>query len=92
MKQDRRDPGRDRILVGGRRESDPPLTPRACADWMGVSPSYIRGLIHDKHLRAEKVVVGDRRPLYRIYFDDFVKCLKRLNWSRLPRAGEDRLL
>lgn len=85
MSDERRDPGAQRPLPGGTRESDPetPLTTRDCADWMGVTPEYIRGAIDEGQLAAEAVTVNGRR-LIRIHVDDFREYLQRIGWKRIP--------
>jgi hypothetical protein len=70
----------------------PPLTTRACADWMGFSPSWIRAAITDGvtirgrlvTLEAE-TVTGNGRRTYRIHPDHFRTFLVAIGWSRLPR-------
>ena len=96
---DRRDPARQRPIVGGTRPvdppptgQDPPLTTRDCADWMGVTTEYIRGAIDEGirvrgelvKLEAESFDSGSRRTL-RVHLDKFVEFLERIGWRRLPR-------
>src|SRR5687768_12458869 len=52
VQRERRDPDQ-RPLIGGARATDPPLTTRDCADWMGMSREFIRGAIDDGELAAE---------------------------------------
>lgn len=83
MSEDRRAPGLPRR--GGRRATDPPpLSTRECANYMGVSPGYIRDAIHDGHLKAECIEVPGRRALYRVKEEDFVAFLQKVKWSRIP--------
>lgn len=83
--RERRQVDRQRSLVGGDRATDPPLTTRDCADWMGLTTEFIRGAIDDQQLKAEDVTINGRRVL-RVHLDDFVDYLLRLGWKRLPRA------
>ena len=89
VQRDRRDAQRQRPLVGGTRKSDPPLTTRDCADWMGVSTDYIRGAIDDGKLEAETVTISGRK-LHRIHLDAFRAWLQAIGWKRLPRARPSR--
>ena len=56
---DRRQPRQQRQVVGGSRQSDPPLTTRACADWMGLTPEWIRSAIDE----GVKIGGGDRNVI-----------------------------
>lgn len=70
---------------GGRRSTDPPpLSTRECADYLGVSTEYIRKVILDGHLQAEKIEVPGRQPVYRVTEADFLAFLKLVKWSRMP--------
>jgi hypothetical protein len=87
---------RPRPLPGGSRPNDPPpspteppLTTRDCADWMGVTTEYIRGAIVDGQLEAEIVTVNGRRMI-RVHVDQFREYLQRIGWKRIPaRRGID---
>jgi hypothetical protein len=89
--EDRRDPSRQRPIVGGARQSDPPLTTRACADWMGFTPAWIRAaidegvLVHRRlvKLQAETLTLNGRR-VHRIHLDDFITFLGAIGWKRIP--------
>lgn len=85
VQRERRDPAHQRTLIGGHRASDPPLTTRDCADWMGVGTDFIRGAIEDGQLQAEDVRVNGKR-LIRIHLVDFVTYLRAIGWKRLPRV------
>jgi len=90
---ERRDARRQRPVAGGTRLTDPPLTTRACADYMGFSPEWIRQAIEHGHsnqqgltvrLEAETLTVNGRR-LHRIHLDEFIRFLKAYGWKRVPR-------
>lgn len=85
VQRERRDPAHQRPLIGGHRASDPPLTTRDCADWMGVGTDFIRGAIEDGQLQAEDVRVNGKR-LIRVHLDAFVAYLRAIGWKRLPRV------
>lgn len=70
------------------KTAQPPLTTRECAEFMGVSTTYIVEAIKDGKLQAERIPSG-RRTLYRIHEDDFIVYLRALHWSRLPKTGTD---
>jgi hypothetical protein len=88
---DRRDPGRQRPLVGGHRATDPPLTTRDCADWLGFSTDWVCAAIDDGHqvhgtlvkLQAETLLINGRRT-HRIHLDQFIVFLIAIEWKRLP--------
>jgi excisionase family DNA binding protein len=65
------------------KKAQPPLSTRECADFMGVSTTYIVEQIKAGKLPAERVPSGPR-TLYRVHEDDFVAFLKAVKWSRLP--------
>jgi excisionase family DNA binding protein len=79
---------RARPLPSGRRRTDPPLTTRECADWMGMSTEFIRGAIKDHELEAEDITVNGRRVI-RIHQDAFRTYLQRIGWKRLPKMRTD---
>jgi len=71
---------------------EPPLTARACADWMGVTPAWVRGAITTGvtiangkivKLEAETPVINGRR-MHRIHLDSFVTFLTAIGWKHLP--------
>lgn len=65
----------------------PPFTTRDFADYTGFSLDKVYELIAEGLLEAEYVMTpGKKRGVYRIHEEDFIACLKRLNWSRLPPA------
>jgi hypothetical protein len=88
---DRRDPSRERPIAGGQRATDPPLTTRACADWMGFSPDWIRAAIdegvtvrgHLVKLDAEILTMNGRRS-HRVHLDAFIVFLTAIGWKRIP--------
>jgi hypothetical protein len=90
---DRRDPSRQQAIVGGARKNDPPLTTRACADWMGFTPAWIRAAIDEGvtvhrrvvKLEAETMTLNGRR-VHRIHLDHFITFLVAIGWKRIPSA------
>jgi hypothetical protein len=82
---------------GGRRATDPPLTTRHVADWMGRSTSWVRGAIDEGvwvpgglvRLRAETMVFSGRRT-HRIHLDEFIDFLGAIGWKRIPRHPRDQ--
>lgn len=92
---DRRHPA-PRPLPGGSRASDPPLTTRACADWMGVTPSWIRSAITEgvpvdgRLVTLETEIVPGKRLVYRIHLDRFIAFLRAIKWRRIPPNPRDR--
>ena len=73
-------------IAGGRRATDPPLTTRACADWMGMGTEYIVDAIKAGDLKAERFGMPGKRPRYRIHLDDFVTFLQKIGFQRLPKS------
>lgn len=74
----------------GRRVTDSPrpLSTRECANYIGKGLDFIYGLIADGTLRAEYLVTpGKKRGTWVIQQEEFVRCLKRLKWSRIPKIG-----
>jgi hypothetical protein len=84
---DRRDPSKQREVLGGARATDPPLTTSDCAEWMGMTTEFIRGAVDDGQLQAEDVTINGRRVI-RIHLDDFIAYLKKIGWRRLPRGPQ----
>jgi hypothetical protein len=74
-------------LKGGRRASDPPLTTRDCADWIGTGTDYVVGAINAGELKAERFARPGKRAQYRIHLDDFIAFLKSIGFQRIPRMG-----
>lgn len=78
--------GKRAVLSGG------VLTSRACADWMGFTPAWIRIAIdrgvtvrrRRVKLEAETLTLNGRR-LHRIHQDRFREFLTAIGWKRLPR-------
>jgi len=72
----------------------PPLTTRACADWLGFSTSWIRAaitegvIVHGQvvTLEAETITLNGRRT-HRIHPDHFRRFLIAIGWHRLPRSS-----
>jgi hypothetical protein len=69
-----------------------PLTTRACADYLGFTPEWVRQAIdvgivvgdgRRVKLEAETVAIGSRRT-YRIHGDHWIAFLQALGWKRLP--------
>lgn len=77
---ERRALDRQRRLAGGRRITDPPLTTRACADWIGSSTDYIRDAIAD----GELLGTGRVGRAHRVTYDSFVAFCRRKGF-RIPR-------
>jgi hypothetical protein len=75
-----------RSIVGGRRATDPPLTTRDCADWVGMDTKYIREEIEAGTLKAERFGRPGRKPIYRIHVDDFIAFLRTIGFQRLPKS------
>lgn len=77
--------------MSARRAPTPPLTVRACADWMGMEPAWIRAAIDEGvrvrgkviKLRAETVPVNGRR-WSRVHLDQFIVFLHAIGWQRVP--------
>ena len=64
--------------------SDPALTTRQCADWLGLSVSYVLGEVKDGHLLADNVGRGAKKARYRIRYSDFLTYLKARRYRHLP--------
>ena len=61
------------------------MSPRACADVLGVSPDYIVGEIHDGRLPAhEREFEGTTRKRYRVAASDFAAYIEKY-WPRKDR-------
>jgi hypothetical protein len=94
---DRRDPGRQQPIAGGARATDPPLTTRECADYMNMTPVWVRRAIDEGvltrgrlvKLEAETITVNGRR-LHRIHLDRFIAFLQAIGWQRIPTWPRDR--
>jgi hypothetical protein len=90
---DRRDPRRQCRIPGGSRASDPPLTTRACADWMGLTTAWVRLAITEGvvtrgvcvKLEAETLKINNRR-IHRIHLDKFIDFLRAVGWKRIPKS------
>ena len=90
--RERRNPRRQRPLVGGSRANDPPLTTRDCADWTGMTTDWVRAAIDEGvpiggrtvRLEAESLDVG-RRRIHRIHLDHFITFLRAIGWKRIPK-------
>lgn len=68
--------------------SDPALTTKDIADWMGVTPAYVRGEITDGKLPYDDVSNSPKRRDYRIRYSDFIDYLKRRGYRKLPEPSE----
>jgi hypothetical protein len=73
-------------ITGGRRATDPPLTARECADWMGMGTDYIWDAIKAGDLKAERFGMPGKRAKYRIHLDDFIRFLQKIGFQRLPKS------
>jgi hypothetical protein len=77
--------------MAGVSQSIAPWTTRACADFLGFTPEWIRVAIVEGvsvhgcvvKLEAEAFTVGRRRT-YRVHVDRFVAFLETIGWKRLP--------
>jgi hypothetical protein len=94
--RDRRGAGQ-RPVLGGARANDPPLTTRDCADFMGMSPAWVRaaieeGVTHRRRLvklRAERLGLNGR-TIYRVHLDQFIVFLVAIGWRRVPPHPSQR--
>lgn len=69
-------------------EGPRPLSTRECADYIGQELDFIYGLIKDGHLKAEYILrPGKARGTWVIPQENFIACLKKLKWSRIPKIG-----
>jgi hypothetical protein len=88
---DRRERSRQRPIPGGSRATDPPLTTRDVADWMGHSTSWVRAAIDEGYwvsgglvrLEAETLTINGRRT-HRVHLDAFIRFLRAIGWKRIP--------
>jgi hypothetical protein len=88
---DRRNPRAQRPILGGARQSDPPLTTRHCADWMGLTPAWVIAAIDEGvtvrgrvvKLEAE-ILPLSRRRVIRIHVDRFIVFLTAIGFKRVP--------
>lgn len=84
-------------MLGGARANDPPLTTRDCADFMGMSPAWVRaaieeGVTHRRRLvklRAERLGLNGR-TIYRVHLDQFIVFLVAIGWRRVPPHPSQR--
>jgi hypothetical protein len=83
---ERRRVERQRSITGGRRATDPPLTTRACADWMGMGTDYIVDAIKAGDLNAERFGRPGKRAQYRVHLDEFIRFLQKIGFQRLPKS------
>lgn len=69
-----------------------PWSTRACADYLGFTPEWVRRAIDDGvtiaggqrvQLEAETIVICGRRR-HRVHRDAFVRFLRAIGWQRLP--------
>lgn len=68
-----------------RRQTEPPLSTRECADFIGCSTEYIREAIRAGELQAEQITMpGKHRGMWRIHPDDFRAFLVKVNFRRIP--------
>jgi hypothetical protein len=84
--EERRRAERQQRIVGGRRRTDPPLSTRACADWMGMGTDYIVDAIKAGDLQAERFGRAGKRQQYRIHLDAFIAFLRKIGFRRLPKS------
>jgi hypothetical protein len=89
---DRRNPRNQHEVLGGSRATDPPLTTRDAAEYMGFTTEWIRGAIDEGvrvrsqlvQLEAETITINGRR-VHRIHLDHFIAFLQAIGWRRVPR-------
>jgi hypothetical protein len=72
-----------------------PLTTRACADVLGVSPEWIRQAIdagvevaRGRRVRLPAEAIGGERRTLRIHYAQFVTFLHAIGWRRLPAPAD----
>jgi len=72
-----------------------PLTARECADWMGLTPAFIRKAIlagvvvadgTTVKLEAETLMINGRH-IHRIHEVKFAEFLVAIGWKHLPRPA-----
>lgn len=72
---------------------DRPYTPRECADFMGLTPEWIRKAITEGvpvrgiTVKLEAEALPLKRRLYRIHEHKFIEFLLAIGWKHLPRLG-----
>ena len=63
-----------------------PLKTRECANYIGQGLDFIYGLIADGDLKAEYLLKpGKTRGTWVVPQDEWIRCLKKLKWSRIPK-------
>jgi len=82
---DRRDPQRQQPLVDGERLSDPTLSTRDCADYLGVSTDFVVGEIQDGRLVAKVLERPGLRKIYRVSRTELDAYVVRYGWK--PAKG-----
>lgn len=82
---DRRNPDRQRPIMGGERKTDPPsddwLTTRQCATRLGLTtPEFIVGEILDGRLCALVIERPGMRRIYRVKASALQTYISRYSW------------
>lgn len=67
--------------------SDPALTTRQVANWIGVTQAYVRGEIKDGRLHAENIGRRGSRE-YRIRFSALATWAEAQGYRRLPQLTD----
>lgn len=66
------------------------LSPKACADILGLTDEYIVGEIKDGRLPARKRVYDSGRTRYRVDPEDFAAYIEKY-WPRIDRRAHPRM-
>ncbi len=68
--------------------SNPALSTRDLARWLGTTTEYVRGEIVDGKLPFENISRSPRRREYRVRLSDFVAYLQARGRTRFPSAAD----
>lgn len=68
--------------------SDPALSTKDMARWMGSSTEYVRGEIVDGKIPFDNISRSPRRREYRVRLSDFIAYLRARGYRRLPQADD----
>ena len=78
---ERRSPGVQEPRVDGRRDTDPRLTTRDCADRLGVTPGFVLGEIKAGRLEAVAYRRGGLRAVYRVSPAALASYRRQYGWT-----------
>lgn len=78
---ERRSPAVQEPRVDGRRDTDPRLTTRDCADRLGVSTGFVIGEIKQGRLAAAVIRRGGRRAIYRVSPASLQAYVRQFGWT-----------